>query len=79
MNDVLGFIEIWTVMKNYVAAKDLNTAAEQYIEILDSSGYVDFTRDTEELFGACDVFDAVLRVYLEENDYNNNEYDEEYE
>lgn len=68
-SDTVALVEVWTALKNYVPAKDQRQAAEQFIASLEDAGLVDFSIDNRDVYGVCEVFDAVLRTYCEEQGY----------
>lgn len=77
-SEAVELVEVWTGLKSYVPQKDQRQAAEQYIASLENLGLADFSIDSQEWYGICDVFDAVLRTYCEEQGYldDNYEWDE---
>ena len=72
-SDAVALVEVWTGLKNYVPQKDQRQAVEQYIASLEDHGLADFSIDNREFYGVCDVFDAVLRTYCEEQGYHEDE------
>lgn len=70
--DAIALVEIWAGIKSYVPAKDQKACAEQFIIKIDDAGLIDFESAGDELFGICDIFDAVLRIYCYENHTQDN-------
>lgn len=80
MSDTISLMEIWGIMKAYIPAKDHADAAEHFITHLDNSGLIDFQYvDDSDVFGVCNVFDAVLKDYLHTNYEEEDDIFEDYE
>jgi hypothetical protein len=67
-------IDIWTILREYIDKKQLDLAAEKYVDVLADYGTSDeLFRD---LLGNDRYLDSAINYYLE-TDYENDEYDNE--
>jgi len=67
-------IDIWTILREYIDKKQLDLAAEKYVDVLADYGTSDeLFRD---LLGNDRYLDNAINYYLE-TDYENDEYDNE--
>jgi hypothetical protein len=71
--DESQIVEIWTVFKEYVDKKNLDTAAERYVDLLADYGVEDHVLTAA--LGSDAVLDSAIHYYLEidgdvEEDYD---------
>lgn len=60
--------DVWMTFKEYLDKKQIDTAAERYVDMLADYGVDDET--FKECFGHCAYLDAAIKYYLEMDDYN---------
>jgi hypothetical protein len=65
--------DVWMTFKEYLDKKQIDTAAERYVDLLADYGVADEV--FKECFGNCAYLDAAIKYYLEMDDY---QVDEEY-
>jgi len=75
----VALVEIWAGIKNYVPARDQRDCATQFIATIDDAGLVDLSIASTELYGVCETFDQALRIYCQENGYDEEDFDEDWE
>ena len=76
MMDESQIAEIWTTLKEYFDKKNLETAAERYVDLLADFGVSDET--FQELLGTDEYLDDAIGYYLDIDTYEEYEDDEEY-
>tara|TARA_X000001036_G_C20516083_1_gene740163 strand:- start:711 stop:953 length:243 start_codon:yes stop_codon:yes gene_type:complete len=70
-------VEVWTLFKEYLDKKHLDTAAERYVDMLADYGIRD--EQLTECFGNCSILDSAIRYYLElDSDDTYDDEDEQY-
>jgi hypothetical protein len=75
----VALVEIWAGIKNYVPAKDQRDCATQFIATIEDAGLVDLSIASAELYGVCETFDQALRIYCQENGYDEEGFDEDWD
>jgi hypothetical protein len=71
--DESQIVEIWTVFKEYIDKKNLDTAAERYVDILADYGIEDHVLTAA--LGSDAALDVAINYYLEID----NDIDEDYD
>jgi hypothetical protein len=66
MPEAIAIVELWSVMKSYIAVKERRVASEQFLASAIDLGLIDEISD--DLFGICDTFDKTLGDYKQEHD-----------
>lgn len=70
--------DVWMTFKEYLDKKQIETAAERYVDLLADYGVEDET--FKECFGNCAYLDAAIKYYLELDDYHVDEdYNEDWD
>jgi len=67
-------IDIWTILREYIDKKQLDLAAEKYVDVLADYGTSDET--FHDLLGNDRYLDNAINYYLE-TDYENDDYNNE--
>ena len=58
--------ETWTLFKEYLDKKHIETAAERYVDLLADMGTDDHT--FKESMGSCDILDGAIKYYLDDEE-----------
>lgn len=74
--EAVGLMEMWAGIKNYVPAKDQDTAAMQFITMSEELNFVDYSHPPDDIFGICDLLDKNIRIFRDENGYMDEDDDE---
>jgi hypothetical protein len=72
--DESQIVEIWTVFKEYIDKKNVETAAERYVDLLADYGVEDHVLTS--VLGSDAALDVAIHYYL---DIDNDEVDEDYD
>jgi hypothetical protein len=77
MDEITIALELWNSLKNYVPAKERQSAADHYFTTITDLG-IDVDSHRDEIHESCDYLFKSLTEYLEELE-GDSEYDEDYD
>lgn len=63
MNDE-SIVDIWMLFKNYLAPKDIEAAAEKYVDAVLNHGATELDLDCAR--GACPVLDQIIEEHVDD-------------
>lgn len=65
--------DVWLTFKEYIDKKQIETAAERYVDLMADYGVEDET--FRDCLGNCSYLDAAIKYYLELDDYTDEDND----